>query len=347
MMIETTGSRMDSAVVTNTSGHNVVEVNPPSFSNDRPTHDRIPSDSMPLEPTPTSSSLSKRSFEAYCEEGSGSTKLETSFVGNASVVSSSDSIGSNSSDDESAAAIYKIPITNKKPKISSSSIISDDSSDDDDVIPADVVSTDKNANRLPPKVQGTPSQATIGTSIDGSNVSSPMDATHNINQYQKKYEPPTSKNMSKVELSLWRKQQRQQRNRMSAAASRHKQKAQITELELQIAEYQQKYAAVQLEIQRMEKALVSPMDIQLQSSGDVQDIQVEQETSPSAQTQIPGVGSIRSSNLKPSMEIVPTSSLSSSEVVTLSSLEAPFKMISRQALSQELSFTPQLFFHLI
>ena len=77
-------------------------------------------------------------------------------------------------------------------------------------------------------------------------------------------------------------------NRVSATTSRHKQKTRITELEQQIAVYQQKYTAVPLEIQRMEKALVSPMDIQVP---------------------------ILSINIKPSMEIVPTSSLpvSSSE----------------------------------
>ena len=61
-------------------------------------------------------------------------------------------------------------------------------------------------------------------------------------------------------MSLWRKQQR---NRVSAITSRHQQITRITELEQQIAEYQQKYTAVQLEIQRMEKAFVSPMDIQV------------------------------------------------------------------------------------
>ena len=250
-MVINTGLKMVTAVVSDTD--NTVEVvnSPPSVSNDRPIHDRVPSNSVQFGSSP--SSTSKRPFEAYCEGGNRIMKLETSFVGNVSVVSSSDSIG-NSSDDESAtASTYKTPITNKKPKISSSSsiIISDDSSDDDDAVPAVVVSTEKSANRL--TLPGQITQVQASASRNGSNTPDPMDTVHNSSHYQKKYEPPTSKNMSKVELSLWRKQQRQQRNRMSAAASRQKQKARITELEQQIAEYRQKYAAIQLEIERMEK----------------------------------------------------------------------------------------------
>jgi bZIP transcription factor len=250
-----------------------------------------------------------------------------SAVGNVSVTSSS-SVGS-SSDDESVSAAHAAPVTNKKQKITS--IISDDSSDDDDAVPGLIVSGSFQ--------QDATSKATSQNRASTSGSPANTGSSH----YQKKYEPPTSKNMSKVELSLWRKQQRQQRNRMSAAASRQKQKARISELEQEIAEYQQKYAAVQMEIQRLQQqSLLQPTKV----------------TPPTTQAHLPVAERNSNGNIYPDMniEVVPTFHSSSSpssasppppELVNLSYSNTPFKMISRQALSQELSFTPPLFFQLI
>jgi Skp family chaperone for outer membrane proteins len=252
--------------------------------------------------------------------------------GNVSV-SSSDSVASsgssNSSDDESVSAMNT---PNKKSKISSVPEVSDDSSDDDDAIPAVVVSSD-GPNRA---FQHAQTGATSG-GIAAYN--------HTSSHYQKKYEPPTSNTMSKVELSLWRKQQRQQRNRMSAAASRQKQKARITELEQQIAEYQRKYAAIQNEINRAQQKLVVPQI----SSSIGSTVEVLDNSSPINEV-TSSTGTKTNDIVNPTAHFVPTSPVSVSlsspvpEVVTLSSSNTPFKMISRQALSQELSFTPSLFF---
>ena len=295
---------------------------PAPFSNDRVKSDLNTSAAAMVDRTTLPS---KRPFITKAEQ--------KSVVSNVSV-SSSSSIGS-SSDDESTAPSFMTSVTNKKQKISG--IISDDGSDDDDVVPSVVVSGSmEGKNRSFPQEQDTKVSPATSNSIA-------------MSHYQKKYEPPTSKNMSKVELSLWRKQQRQQRNRMSAAASRQKQKARITELEQLIADYQQKYAAVQMEIQRMQqKSRVQPI-ITASSMTNAQDVNVCQGSCPPTQGQLPVDGSnitTGTDSVHPNTNIVPSSP--SSELVNLSLSNTPFKMISRQALSQELSFTPpQLFFHLM
>jgi hypothetical protein len=254
--------------------------------------------------------------------------------------SSTSSIGS-LSDEESAAVAQSVPATNKKPKISAG-VISDDSSDDDDddvgagvAVPAVVVSgvTGLTQRSFPPDM------AEHGSNRPSTSPHSSR--TSSVSHYQKKYEPPTSKQMSKVELSLWRKQQRQQRNRLSAAASRQKQKARITELEQEIADYERKYAAVQAEIQRLqEKKLTKSIETVI-GTDEGNTLNVDQDRTTESCIQGPTVPS--------QMSLLPISSSSSSSppVVNLSLSNSPFKMISRQALSQELSFTPELFVYLV
>ena len=300
-----------------------VEANSPSpLWNDRTNCDPLSSSNQVelLVSSPSTATTAKRPMESR-----GNVSVSSSD----SVASSGSSSSSNSSDDESVSAMNT---TNKKSKISSVPEVSDDSSDDDDAIPAVVVSSD-GPNRAFQHAQ-------TGASSGGIAAYS-----HTSSHYQKKYEPPTSNNMSKVELSLWRKQQRQQRNRMSAAASRQKQKARITELEQQIAEYQRKYAAIQNEINRVQQKAVVP----LISSSIGSTVEVLDNSSPINEV-TSSTGTKTNDIINPTAHFVPTSPVSVSlsspvpEVVTLSSSNTPFKMISRQALSQELSFTPSLFF---
>ena len=299
-----------------------VEANSPSpLWNDRTNCDPLSSSNQVelLVSSPSTATTAKRPMESR-----GNVSVSSSDS-----VASSGSSNSSSSDDESVSAM-NTPI--KKSKISSVPEVSDDSSDDDDAIPAVVVSSD-GPNRAFQHAQ-------TGASSGGIAAYS-----HTSSHYQKKYEPPTSNNMSKVELSLWRKQQRQQRNRMSAAASRQKQKARITELEQQIAEYQRKYAAIQNEINRVQQKAVVP----LISSSIGSTVEVLDNSSPINEV-TSSTGTKTNDIINPTAHFVPTSPVSVSlsspvpEVVTLSSSNTPFKMISRQALSQELSFTPSLFF---
>jgi bZIP transcription factor len=225
------------------------------------------------------------------------------------------------------------------------SMVSDESgSDDDDPVPSVIESA--SAHVLPKMV-------TVGSNtLDSSN---PNIATTNMNSshYQKKYEPTTSQSMSKMELSQWRKQQRQQRNRISAAASRYKQKSRITELEQQVHEYQQKFASVQKEIERFQKLHVQTPSslrpdgttskevssdvISQQGMSSLSTISLDSLSYPIV-TSSSRVSGMVNGNLVPSV----SSSLVEAEIVSTS--KAPFKMISRQALSQELSFTKVLSF---
>jgi hypothetical protein len=67
---------------------------------------------------------------------------------------------------------------------------------------------------------------------------------------QTRYEPEIP--MSKDELSLWRKEARRVRNRESAAASRHKIRGRIEELEQQLAALDSKYQAALKRIEELE-----------------------------------------------------------------------------------------------
>jgi bZIP transcription factor len=63
---------------------------------------------------------------------------------------------------------------------------------------------------------------------------------------QMKYDPDVP--MTKEEAAIWRREQRRQRNRLSAAQSREKQRHRIVELESELDEWKGKYAAVQAKI---------------------------------------------------------------------------------------------------
>jgi len=70
---------------------------------------------------------------------------------------------------------------------------------------------------------------------------------------QARYEPETATNMTKDELSAWRKEARRVRNRESAAASRQKTRQRIDELEGEVAVLQTKYKAALQFILRQEE----------------------------------------------------------------------------------------------
>jgi len=74
-----------------------------------------------------------------------------------------------------------------------------------------------------------------------------------FNQPQNYYAPSSISNMSKDELSEWRKEQRRKRNRESAAASRNKTRARIDELEGEVNQWKNKYADLEMKMRCMER----------------------------------------------------------------------------------------------
>eukprot|EP00567_Pseudictyota_dubia_P018383 CAMPEP_0197434112 /NCGR_PEP_ID=MMETSP1175-20131217/1875_1 /TAXON_ID=1003142 /ORGANISM="Triceratium dubium, Strain CCMP147" /LENGTH=214 /DNA_ID=CAMNT_0042962705 /DNA_START=42 /DNA_END=686 /DNA_ORIENTATION=+ len=68
-----------------------------------------------------------------------------------------------------------------------------------------------------------------------------------------RYNPDDIKKMTREELSEWRKQQRKERNRASAAASREKTRGRIRELEGEVDDLKTKYAAALEKIQALEE----------------------------------------------------------------------------------------------
>ncbi len=70
---------------------------------------------------------------------------------------------------------------------------------------------------------------------------------------QKHYEAPSSASMSKAELSEWRKQQRKERNRASAAASRMKTQTRIMELEGEVGVWKAKYEDMQDKMMKLQR----------------------------------------------------------------------------------------------
>lgn len=70
---------------------------------------------------------------------------------------------------------------------------------------------------------------------------------------QKHYEAPSSASMSKAELSEWRKQQRKERNRASAAASRMKTQTRIMELEGEVGLWKARYEDMQDKMMKLQR----------------------------------------------------------------------------------------------
>eukprot|EP00956_Cyclotella_meneghiniana_P008365 scaffold11244_cov75-Cyclotella_meneghiniana.AAC.3 len=69
------------------------------------------------------------------------------------------------------------------------------------------------------------------------------------------YYAPPKVFMSREELAAWRKEQRRERNRQSAADSRNKTKQKITELEAEVSEYKSLCEAMQKKMAQMEKQI--------------------------------------------------------------------------------------------
>jgi bZIP transcription factor len=143
-------------------------------------------------------------------------------------------------------------------------------------------------------------------------------------QLQKKYDPENVQAMSKMELSLWRRQQRKQRNRISAAVSRQKQKSRIVELEEELSEWKDKVQAVQQQLQAFQEKTFSSISSVQQQETPPPDAEVLQE--------------VVASEFIPQDPVLFGSSVLPSSVVSLQN-QKPFKMISRQALSRLIKFT--------
>jgi hypothetical protein len=71
---------------------------------------------------------------------------------------------------------------------------------------------------------------------------------------QNYYEPPSA-NMTPEELQAWRKEQRRERNRQSAAASRQQTKARIEELEGEVLKYKTQYEEMKRRMEGMERQI--------------------------------------------------------------------------------------------
>lgn len=89
-------------------------------------------------------------------------------------------------------------------------------------------------------------------SDDDSGEEGPSCVRGNKKKPQLKYDPEVP--MTKEEATAWRREQRRQRNRLSAAMSRQRQRNHITELEGELDGWKSKYQAVMDKIQAIEKA---------------------------------------------------------------------------------------------
>jgi hypothetical protein len=69
------------------------------------------------------------------------------------------------------------------------------------------------------------------------------------------YYAPPSANMTPEELQAWRKEQRRERNRQSAAASRQQTKARIAELEGEVLKYKTQYEEMKRRMEGMERQI--------------------------------------------------------------------------------------------
>mmetsp|Transcript_39646 Transcript_39646/g.119083 ORF Transcript_39646/g.119083 Transcript_39646/m.119083 type:complete len:266 (-) Transcript_39646:568-1365(-) len=94
-------------------------------------------------------------------------------------------------------------------------------------------------------------------------------------KYILQYNPETDRPMTKEQITEWRKQQRKERNRASAAASRDKIRGRIRELEGEVDDLQSKYASALERIQQLEaeRANVStsfhaPLHLQTQATNE-------------------------------------------------------------------------------
>ncbi|KAL7522541.1 hypothetical protein ACHAWX_007262 [Stephanocyclus meneghinianus] len=83
---------------------------------------------------------------------------------------------------------------------------------------------------------------------------------------QNYYAPPVA--MTKEELSAWRKEQRRERNRQSAADSRNKTKLRIEELEGEVVKYKTLYEDMKKKMERMEHQIRVLTDLNKNSSSD-------------------------------------------------------------------------------
>jgi Basic region leucine zipper len=114
-----------------------------------------------------------------------------------------------------------------------------------------------------PPTTPTPRRNTMGSTNASTNTNANAKNTHHL-LLQNKYDPVNVAVMSKLELSLWRKQQRKQRNRISAAKSRQSQKLRIVELEDEVADWQRRVALLQEQIQDHKKKNKNTTTLSLQ-----------------------------------------------------------------------------------
>lgn len=92
-----------------------------------------------------------------------------------------------------------------------------------------------------------------------------------FNQPQNRYAPPSFVGMTAEEISEWRKEQRRERNRESAAASRNKTRARIEELEGEVDNWKSKYFDMENKMRQMERQI--ELLTKLCNSNQVQDQQ--------------------------------------------------------------------------
>ena len=81
---------------------------------------------------------------------------------------------------------------------------------------------------------------------------------------QNQYTPPEQ--MTSEQLRQWRKEQRRERNRQSAAASRLQTKQRITQLEAEVRMYQSQYEEMKVQMEGMERQIQMLLNVTTTSS---------------------------------------------------------------------------------
>ena len=112
----------------------------------------------------------------------------------------------------------------------------------------------------------------ISADLPSSTVAAPKKKSVLYNKPQNFYAPPNPDQMTKEELTVWRKEERKKRNRESAAASRNKIKGRITELESELSEWKQKYADMEDKMRAMEQHIQLLTQLNGSSSTQGQDV---------------------------------------------------------------------------
>jgi hypothetical protein len=152
---------------------------------------------------------------------------------------------------------------------------------------------------------------------------------------QMKYDPEVP--MTKEEAAAWRREQRRKRNRESAAASRQRQRDRISELEIELGGWKDKYEAMMDQIKTLEKTTgksakeyMGPEQSQFKSFSKIVSPPTSPRHSPPSLEAEPSP--VASSSLITTVEVTPTNGLEK-QIIGGTEPEHTDNLISRQASS--------------